>query len=363
MKTAMRSSGPPLDVNDLAVAAAEFSLNGEWLGCNREFSILLGLSREELVLNLTQWFRPDDEHQWDFDRKRMINGETNSYSSMGTITRKDGSTFPARVVFSGIKEKTSNELMALLATVDDLTALRKSEHAFLEAESARVALARRLIKDQETERSRIARELHDDISQSLAILCIQFLRAGEPVSGMAGAVHPSVPELCEDLRQVATRVSRLSHRLHSSKLEYLGLARAVQGHCREFSEQYKLTVDCVCKDLPKEIDGQLGTTLLRIVQEALHNVAKHSKAKNVHVSMQGSENDLSLVIEDDGIGFDLHEARFGAGLGLISMGERAHLAGGDFRISSEPGKGTLIIAQVPLNKTPLLMYPVLANAI
>ena len=134
-------------------------------------------------------------------------------------------------------------------------------------------------------------------------------------------------------------------------LSDLGLAVAVQTHCREFSERYRIAIDCSCINLPKELDAVLALSLLRVVQEALHNAAKHSRAKSMQLRLQGSPGELSLLVVDDGIGFDPEEARLAAGLGLISMRERIHLAGGKFDLSSKTGEGTRISARVPLSDT------------
>ena len=186
------------------------------------------------------------------------------------------------------------------------------------------------------------------IGQSLAILRIQMMRAGQPVSGMPGKVHPGMPELSGRLKDIAQKVSRLSHQLHSSELEYLGLAVAVQTHCREFSEKFKIKVDCVCEGIPENLDSLLALSLLRVVQEALHNAGKYSGAKLITVNVRGSGEELSLLVADNGAGFDVEEARLAAGLGLISMRERIHLAGGEFAIASKPGEGTRITGRVPV---------------
>jgi signal transduction histidine kinase len=229
-----------------------------------------------------------------------------------------------------------------------MTSLKLAESALGEAELARREVARRLASAQDDERTRIARELHDDIGQSSAILGMQMMRAGRPVSNLPGKRHPSVAELCDDLRTIAVKVSRISHQLHPAKLEYLGLAVAVRAHCREFSEKYRIGVECSCDDIPKDLNALIGMSFLRAAQEALHNVGKHSGATAVQVNLRGSTTELSLVVADNGTGFDLETARLAAGLGLISMRERTYLAGGEFTVVSKPGAGTTVTARVPL---------------
>ena len=216
------------------------------------------------------------------------------------------------------------------------------------SELARQELASRFLDGQEAERARIARELHDDIGQSLAVLSVEMARAGRPISGVPERKHPDIPQLCKKAQSIAAKVSRLSHQLHSSKLEFLGLAKAIRGHCREFSEEHKLPVECSCENIPAELDGAVGLCLLRVVQEALHNCAKHSHATQVKVELAGSANELTLNISDNGVGFDVVQSRLAAGIGLISMRERVHMAGGEFTVYSSPGEGAKISARVPL---------------
>jgi PAS domain S-box-containing protein len=217
-----------------------------------------------------------------------------------------------------------------------------------QVELAHTDLSRRLMTAQEAERTRIARELHDGIGQSLALLGIQMQRASQPATLRLGKKSPGLQELCGKLKEIGTQVSRLSHQLHSSELEFLGLAVAVKSLCREFSEQYRIKVECVCTEIPEELDNDVALCFLRIVQEALHNVAKHSRASIVYVEMCGAANHLSLAIADDGVGFETSKIGKTAGLGMVSMRERMHLIGGEFTISSQPGGGTKIQAKAPL---------------
>ena len=214
-----------------------------------------------------------------------------------------------------------------------------------QAELARADLSRRLMNAQEAERARIARELHDGIGQSLALLGVQLQRAGKPTS--SGRKSPDIGELCGKLKNIGHQVSRLSHQLHSSELEFLGLAVAIKSHCREFSEQYHIKVDCACSEIPSALDNAVALGFLRVVQEALHNVAKHSRATEVRVEMTYRNGELILNIADNGAGFDRNKVRDSPGLGMISMRERMHLIGGEFTIASEPGAGTKIQARAP----------------
>lgn len=342
-----QATGLTVDIDDLGVPLAQLASDGKSFIANRSLCELIGIPQKELASrNFDEVFRVVDAADEQFKRKQLLEGKLNRCISERIVLLKNGSESHVQIVFSTADRDKSG---ALLAVVQDCEKLRQAEDALREADTARRELARRLTNAQENERTRIARELHDHIGQSLAILRIQFLRAGKPVSGMPGHLHPGVAELCEKLREVAGDVSRLSHQLHSSELEYLGLATAVESHCREFALQHKIKVDCSCEGLSKDMDSLLALSLLRIVQESLHNIAKHSQATTARVLIKASDTSLSLVVEDNGVGFDADDAQLSAGLGLISMRERIHLAGGDFNITSRLGKGTVILARVPLS--------------
>ena len=276
---------------------------------------MLGYSMEELVaLPFERVFRLADPAKEANDHQLLIMGKSRSYSAEVAVVRRDGTSIPARMFVSPVRSSEASRVNSLLLLIEDLSSLRAATDALAMAESARLEVAKRLTSAQESERTRIARELHDDIGQSLAILRIQFLRAGQPVSGMPGKRHPDVADLCNELQKLAGRVSRISHQLHSSELEYLGLSVAVQSHCREFAEKYKIAVDCFCTGVPREMDSLLALSLLRIVQEALYNAAKHSQCKAMQVILRREGDTLFLSIADDGLGFDLEAARMAAGL-------------------------------------------------
>jgi PAS domain S-box-containing protein len=215
-------------------------------------------------------------------------------------------------------------------------------------EFARLDLARRLMSAQEAERTRVARELHDGIGQEIALLGIQMQRVAASITQEPQVLSARMQKLYADLTAIGLHVSRLSHQLHSSELEYLGLSVAITQLCREFSEQYSIKVVCACTHIPTKLENDIALTFLRVVQESLHNIAKHSGARNAQVEVAGAPGELTLSVCDDGSGFDLKESKAAAGLGLISMRERIQLIGGEFAIDSAPGAGTRIWARTPL---------------
>ena len=217
-----------------------------------------------------------------------------------------------------------------------------------DSEVARMELSRRMIDAQEADRSRLSRELHDDIGQSLAVLKIQMLRSVEPASDHREGAPPDLKELARRLDAIINKVGRLSHDLHSSTLEYLGLSAAVKSHCLECSRQLGFPIRCDCEGVTEELDKTLALAFFRILQEGIHNALKHSHASSMQVRVSCTNRDLRLEISDDGVGFDVEAIRFGTGLGLISIRERINLAGGQCTIRSSPGRGTQINVSAPL---------------
>ncbi len=155
-------------------------------------------------------------------------------------------------------------------------------------------------------------------------------------------------ELQKRTSEIATDIQSLSHELHSSKLEYLGIAAAMRGFCREFGEQQKVEIDFQIHDLPSPLSPDISLCFFRVLQEALHNSAKHSGVRHFEVRLWGTSDEIHLTVRDSGVGFDREAAKKSRGLGLISMEERLKLVNGTFSIESQPKRGTTIHARVPL---------------
>jgi PAS domain S-box-containing protein len=216
-----------------------------------------------------------------------------------------------------------------------------------EAKASLGELNGRLIRAQEEERARIAGELHDDINQRLALLANGFQELeGSQAAPETFQWTKQVRDLKQLTIEIAADLQHLSHRLHPSKLYYLGLAPAVRDLCKEFSKQHKIEVECTVRDLPRQLDENISLSLFRTAQESLHNAAKHSRARHIKVELAGGSGVVRLRIEDDGIGFDPEHVG-DSGLGLFSMRERLRLAGGEFSISSRPLLGTQVEGTVP----------------
>ena len=217
------------------------------------------------------------------------------------------------------------------------------------AKAALTDLSGRLIRAQEEERERLARELHDDINQRLALLANRIQESDQAVSAHTNSLQKNeLREIWRLTNEIATDVQHISHQLHPSKLHYLGLAATVRDLCKEVAQQHKLEVECTVKDLPVDLDDNISLNLFRTVQESLHNVVKHSRAHHVKVGLTCQANVLQLRVSDDGVGFNPEPVSGNHGLGLVSMRERMRSVGGEFSIWSRPFLGTQVEGRVPV---------------
>jgi len=210
------------------------------------------------------------------------------------------------------------------------------------AEEALLGVNRRLLEAQEQERTRIGRELHDDISQRLALLAVEL----EQVQHDPSEVQIRLGKLQKEISEISDDVEALSHELHSSKLQYLGAVAGIRSWCREFGERQNMEID-FGSDAGIVLPFEIGVCLLRVLQEALHNAVKHSDVKRVEVRLTGEPNQVHLIVSDLGKGFDVESAMQSKGLGLTSMKERVRLVNGTIAIESKPMGGTTIHACVP----------------
>ena len=217
------------------------------------------------------------------------------------------------------------------------------------AQDALENVSGRLIEAQEKERSRIARDLHDDICQRLALLSMELEQANR--NGAPPSTKQHLAEIQQHCAEIAGDVQALSHQLHSSKLDYLGIAAAIRSFCKEFAKQHKVRVDFMDENVPTHLPKNVSLCLFRVAQEGLHNAVKYSGKRQFEVILRRTANQIRLEVIDSGVGFDVEDAKKNGGLGLVSMQERVHLVHGTFVVESAPGKGARIVAFVPLKAT------------
>jgi PAS domain S-box-containing protein len=216
------------------------------------------------------------------------------------------------------------------------------------AQQALEKVSGQLIEAQENERRRIARDLHDDICQRLALLSMELDQANRSANESADVTKQRLKEIRQHCSEIAGDVQSLSHELHSSRLDYLGIVAAIRGFCHEFSKQHEVIIECTGRDVPAELPRDVSLCLFRVAQEALHNAVKYSGVTKYSVELRATAGEIQLLVSDAGKGFDVEAEKGNRGLGLVSMQERVHLVRGSLFVESEPGQGTKILAIVPL---------------
>jgi PAS domain S-box-containing protein len=216
------------------------------------------------------------------------------------------------------------------------------------AEAAVVEVSGQLITAQEEERARIARELHDNLSQRMAMLEIGLQQLRTKPSELSHMAKKHLNDVEKIANEISSDIHHLSHRLHPSKLHNLGLVVALHGLCNEISEQSGVKIHFTYRAVPRALPSDISLCLYRISQEALNNVVRHSSAREATLDLSRTNHTIGLCISDAGLGFNPEQVQEKAGLGLVSMRERLRLVGGQLSIVSEPFHGTQVCAQVPL---------------
>jgi PAS domain S-box-containing protein len=270
---------------------------------------------------------------------RVLAGAT--IQTEGLQIGKDGSLIHVSLVRAPHYDEHGT-VKGAITLVEDITAKRKAEN-----DLARVRFA--LAEARVEEARRIARELHDDIGQRLALLSFD-------IEGMTARPPVSSEELVTNLRSCQQKIidigeglRQISHRMHPSVLEHLGLSKALEHLCGDFSKREGIPVRFRSDELTNEVPRSVGACFYRVAQEALRNVSKHAKAVDVEMKLALAGQALQLWIADSGTGFDTSAVK--SGLGLHSMRERAELANGSFSVTSKPGSGTRIFVSVPLRES------------
>jgi len=234
----------------------------------------------------------------------------------------------------------------LITTLLDITESKQAEMKIQETKKQLQALSRQLITAQETNQRRIALELHDQLGQDLALSSIEIeqLMQNAPKSQAQ-----QLQQLAMRNRGMSTYVQTLSHQLHPSSLEHLGLVAASRSLCMEVSQASNIQIDFSHTDVPSPIPQDVSICLYRVLQESLTNIVKHGEVQAAQVELAGSPDKLQLQVCDSGVGFDPESAGNNGGLGFVGMRERLNLVGGELLVESQPSGGTQIKACVPLN--------------
>ena len=323
-------------------------LGGKLLFVNPALCSMLGYTVEELTrMNCSQFADPEDEEEdWELFQKLRSN-QISNYQIEKRYVRKDGTYCWGRLHVSLLAEGTNGSPL-IIALVEDITTRKAAEKVMEKQQLALQALASRLINAHEEERKRIARELHDDIGQRLSLLAMNL---GLIVGGLPKerAERAELFRTYAEVSDLVSDVHELSHKLHSSRPQHLGLRLALKELCSQIGNHYKLAVEVRSEELALPIPSETASCLYRVAEEALHNAAKHSGASQVTVTVSKGERSpngetlLRMEIKDNGRGFDPTLAA--KGLGLVSMRERLRMIGGSLHVQSRCGTGTVIAAE------------------
>jgi PAS domain S-box-containing protein len=303
---------------------ADFSLDS---------SQLLGRSHYEIF--------PDLPERWTQIHRRCLEGET-LRAEEDPWDRAGGTTWLRWEIRPW--QNLDGVPGGILIFSEDITHRKHADEALL-------GMSRKLIEAHEQERTRIARELHDDVVQRLVLLALELEGVQEDAPDAASELRTRIGALGNQTTQIVDDVQLLSHELHSSKLEHLGIVEAAKNFCKEFSERQKVEIYFQSHDLPTAVPTELSLSLFRVLQEALRNAAKHSGVKRFEVRLWGSTGEIHLSVSDLGAGFDTEIAMKSTGLGLTSMQERLRLVYGELSIKSQPRGGTTIHARIPFDSS------------
>ena len=252
--------------------------------------------------------------------------------------RKDGSSFPADISIRLIELEGARYRQAIIRDIGERVRTEKEIKA----------LSARLINAQEEERRRIARELHDDISQQIAALSIGMSNLRKQIPAEQTEAREQSQRIQQNMAHVSESVRRLSHELHPTLLEYSGLGAAVRDCCSEFGLMTQIQVSCKTDGSFGNVPPDVALCVYRVTQEALQNVAKHAHVTQAEVELTRANGEICLTVSDRGTGMALDGAGMPAGLGLVSIKERTRLVNGTFQIRSGPNQGATLSLKIPV---------------
>jgi two-component system NarL family sensor kinase len=308
------------------------------LFCNPAFEEMFQYSQRELQGKyIDDIIAPHDREE----AARMTQAVLRGGAVHGTAQRrrKDGTLLD--VELHGIRVFSGDQFIGAFAIYQDITERRRSEEKLQ-------ALRNRLTRAQEEERSRIARDLHDDIGQRLALLSIDLEQLKLASLRNGGGLAKELETLLRTASDITTDVHNVSRRLHPSQVELLGLAPALRNFCREFAQRNSMKIQFTTAPSTCKLPEEAALCLFRVAQEAIRNVQKHSRCSEALVELEEVAGSLRLRITDRGTGFDPASPEASQGLGLLSMEERLRSMGGDLFVQSCPGGGTCIEACIPV---------------
>jgi len=323
---------------------------------NPAFCRLCGYSERELR-QLT-WPRFSSQFgmaDYNLERRllnELVDGRGASYQLERRFQRKDGTAGWVSVRVSLLKQARDAAPM-VIRLLEDVTDHKSATEALDRAHAELRKLPPRLLQAQEDERRRIARELHDDVNQRLALLTVGIDQLSYGPYELERDVREQLNDLSRESKEIASTVHALSYELHSPRLEHLDLPTVARGYCQETASKHHIQIECSVDGVVPPVPYEISLCLYRILQEALRNAVKHSGVERVVVQLSALPSEIALRVSDAGRGFNPDDARLARGLGLVSMRERVRMVGGVISITSTPAVGTTVLACIPLG-SPLL---------
>ena len=337
-----------LATSSALVGVWDWNLETNEIYLDPQLKRFLGYEEHEIANHLDDWgqrVHPDDREAVDMFAQMHISGALPIFEIEHRMLHKDGSIrwFLAR---GAVVNRNGGKPVRMLGTDTDVTKHKQDERALRESEARAHHLAGKLISAQEAERTRIARELHDDASQRIAALSIGLGIAKRDLDRDPQALRAELTRLQEHAMALGDQIRHFSHELHPGVLQRAGLIAALREHCAEFSEQYRVYVDFRAREVDT-VSTDAALCLYRIAQETLHNIGKHAHATRVEVDLKRTAGALELTISDDGRGFDPARVQAEGGLGLISLDERVRLLKGSLTVETHLDRGTVVRARLP----------------
>jgi PAS domain S-box-containing protein len=257
--------------------------------------------------------------------------------------RRDGSEFYTEISLSHIE---TDQGRFAVVFVTDISKRRVYEEAVRKQQDELRMLAGRLMTVQDDERRRIARDLHDDLTQRLAYIAIDLGKLASKSS--PEEVMPQLRSLQKRAADAAEAVRHISHQLHPAILDDIGIEAALEQYCEEFQQRTGILTRFRSRDVPESLRAEIASSVYHIAQECLRNVSKHAQAQEASVTLESQDSHLRLTVRDYGVGIQPERMRSGTHIGIAGMKERANLVKGELSIESQPGEGTEVTVEVPL---------------
>jgi PAS domain S-box-containing protein len=325
---------------DAAVGMVIVSLEGRFLAANQAFCECLGYTEEELLQRTVESVTlPEDWPSFSRKLSEAVESGIGFQRTEKHCVHKSGRVVITESSASLIRGADGESYF--VGEVLDITERKLAAETLSNT-------GRKLVEAHEEERTWIARELHDDFNQRIALLAVNLERLKQRIPGSDKESQREIQDACDYVSELGSDIQALSHRLHSSKLEYLGIAAACKGFCRELSNHEKVEIDFHADSIPKALSKEASLCLFRVMQEALQNAVKHSGTRRFKVSLEGLLDEVHLSVQDHGVGFEVQKEINGYGLGIVSMRERLKLVDGQLSIDSKPQHGTTVHVRVPV---------------